>query len=405
MMKKILFFILVFSSLIPIHSQSTSGFSVEKLLEFDAYIKGEIEAEQIAGAEVLIAKNRSIVWHKSFGEQNMELKIPLAPNSIYYIQSMTKPLISVAIMQLIEKGILKLENPVHLYLPEVKNIAITTAVELGLTAPTKPIKNVMTLKNLLTHTAGFSHGLESHKYDQELFALLYKETLDYKGHPNLESRVDVLMQAPLLGEPGEQWVYSAAPDLLALILQRASKETIPEYLKEYIFDPLGMVDTGYNLTEEQAQRVMQLHTDTEFGGIEISPMQVPTQGNTVFGGTHGLFSTATDYLRFCQMILNRGQWNGVRILSEESVTTMTKNHVGALLGGARGFGLGFGVIRDAGLDPGPGSTGQLYWGGYFRTHFFIDPAKELIALFMTQKLPHQKNYAVALNQYIYAALE
>lgn len=118
----------------------------------------------------------------------------------------------------------------------------------------------MSIHHLLTHTAGMTHGLGQSKLDQQIFKLLYNETLDYKGHPDLESRIDVLMRAPPIGEPGEQWVYSAAPDLLALIVQHVSKKSIPAYLKEHIFDPLGMSDTGYNLNEEQAKRVMQLHT-------------------------------------------------------------------------------------------------------------------------------------------------
>jgi CubicO group peptidase (beta-lactamase class C family) len=388
-----------------VFAQTPSGFSTEKLVEFNTYIQDEIDAENIAGAEILIAQNDVIAWQESFGKRNMKTGTPLDKNSIYYIQSMTKPLISVAIMQLVEKGMIALEDPVHKYIPAVKNLGITADVELGIDAPTRAPKKTMSIHHLLTHTAGMTHGLGQSKLDQQLFKLLYNETLDYKGHPDLESRIDVLMDAPLIGEPGEQWVYSAAPDLLALIVQRVSKKSIPAYLKEHIFDPLGMSDTGYNLNEEQGKRVMQLHTQKETGGIELSPIQVPTQGNTVYGGTHGLFSSAQDYMRFCQMILHEGTWNGSQVLSKETVALMSKNHVGELLGPAGGFGLCFGVIRDAQIHPGPGSTGHLYWGGYFRTHFFIDPSLNLIAVFMTQKLPHGDDYAIALNRYVYAALQ
>ena len=324
-----------------VFAQTPSGFSTEKLLEFRTYIQGEIDSENIAGAEVLIAQNDQIAWQESFGMRNMKTGTPLDKNSIYYIQSMTKPLISVAIMQLVEKGMIALEDPVHKYIPAVKNLGITADVELGIDAPTRAPKKTMSIHHLLTHTAGMTHGLGQSKLDQQLFKLLYNETLDYKGHPDLESRIDVLMDAPLIGEPGEKWVYSAAPDLLALIVQRVSKKSIPAYLKEHIFDPLGMSDTGYNLNEEQGKRVMQLHTQKETGGIELSPLQVPTQGNTVYGGTHGLFSSAQDYMRFCQMILHEGTWNGSQVLSKETVALMSNNHVGELLGPAGCFGLGF----------------------------------------------------------------
>ena len=265
----------------PTATKHQQSFDTKKIAEFKHFISKEITAGKIAGAEVLISKDNKIVLHEAQGFANITKQKELAKNSIYYIQSMTKPLISVAIMQLVEKEIIALEDAVHMYIPEVKDLRITTDVELGIDAPTRAPKKTITIRNLLTHTAGMTHGLGSSKLDQELFKLLYKETLDYKGHPDLESRVDVLMHAPLIGEPGEQWAYSAAPDLLALILQRISKKSIPDYLKEHIFDPLRMIDPGYNLSEEQSKRVMQLHSLKETGGIELSPLQVPTQGNAV----------------------------------------------------------------------------------------------------------------------------
>ncbi|MFQ3350024.1 MAG: CubicO group peptidase (beta-lactamase class C family) [Candidatus Arcticimaribacter sp.] len=405
MIKKITLLPLALFFLNGIIAQSTSTFSQEKLLEFNSYIQKEIDAKHIAGAEILIVQNDIVEWHESIGESNTETHESLAKNSIYYIQSMTKPIISVAIMQLVEKGLLGLDDAVYKYIPEVKSLKITTDTSLGLNGPTKPKKNTMTLRHLLSHTAGLTHGLGSNKFDQELFKLLYNETLNYKGHPNLESRINVLMNTPLIGEPGEQWVYSTGPDLLALILQRVSKQSVPEYLKEHIFAPLGMNDTGYNLNEQQAKRVMQLHNQNEAGGMELSPLQVPTQGNTVYGGTHGLFSSTKDYLTFCQMILHKGTWNGSKVLSEETIALMSENHVKEFLGPSRGFGLGFGIIRNSEIDPSPGSTGQLNWGGYFRTHFFIDQSLNLIALFMTQKMPANEDYSGALNQYVYAALK
>ena len=166
-----------------VNAQNPSGFSSEKLLEFNTYIQNEIDAENIAGAEILIAQNDVVAWQESFGKRNMKTSAPLTKNSIYYIQSMTKPLISVAIMQLVEKGMIGLEDPVNMYIPEVKNLEITTDVELGIDAPTRAPKKTMTIRNLLTHTAGMTHGLGSSKLDQELFKLMYNETLDIKGIP------------------------------------------------------------------------------------------------------------------------------------------------------------------------------------------------------------------------------
>lgn len=396
------FFIFVaFSSL---YGQNSS-LSTEKLKAFDAFIEEEIQQKNIAGAEVYIVQNEKAVWHKTFGVSNMETQKPLKQNSIYYIQSMTKAVISTAIMQLVEQGKLRLDDKVETYIPEVANLRVTLDPEKGMNGPTEAREGDLTVKQLLNHTAGLSHGLGESKLDKTLFSMLYNETLNYTGHKNLESRIDTLLTAPLIGQPGKQWYYSAGPDLLALIVQRASKQSIPTYLKQHIFDPVGMKDTGYNLNPEQSKRVMQLHTYNEEGDFGLSALQVPTESNTVYGGTHGLFSTVEDYSRFCHVFLNAGKANGKQILKAETVELMLTNSVGELLGEARGFGLGFGVLYNTAKDPSPAENGQFYWGGYFRTHFFVDPSEKIVALFMTQKLPYGEEYNVALSRYIYSALE
>lgn len=307
-------------------------------------------------------------------------------------------------MQLVEQGKLSLDDHVEKYIPEVSQLRVTRDPEKGINGPTIERKSEITVRQLLTHTAGFSHGLGSSKLDQELFVSMYNETLNYKSHKNLESRITALLKAPLIGQPGEQWYYSASPDLLALILQRVSKQTIPDYLKTHLFDPIGMVDTGYNLTKEQALRVAKLHTLDEDGNLILSEQQVPTQGNTIYGGTHGLYSTVKDYARFCQVFLQQGSINGHRILQPETVEMMTSNQIQKRMGEARGFGLGFGVLYNTDKDPSPAANGQFYWGGYFRTHFFVDPEQDIIALFMSQKLPYSDDYMIALNRYVYSTL-
>jgi CubicO group peptidase (beta-lactamase class C family) len=380
-------------------------FSQEKLEEFDAYIEQQITKNNIAGAEVLILKDKISVWHTALGYKNLKTKTALDKNSIYYIQSMTKPIISTAIMQLVEQEKISLNDPIEKYIPEVATLRVTTDPEKGINGPTTERKAGITIKQLLTHTAGFSHGLGETLLDKELFAGMYNETLNYKGHKNLESRIAFLLSTPLIGQPGEQWFYSASPDLLALILQRVSKQSIPDYLEERVFNPIGMTDTGYNLTAAQAKRVMQLHTISDTGVFGVSELQVPTSGNTVYGGTHGLFSTAVDYAKFCQMFLDKGMANGTEILDPETVALMQENHVGTFIGDARGFGLGFGVLYNTENDPSPAQSGQFYWGGYFRTHFFIDPTENIIALFMTQKLPYGEDYNIALNRAVYGSLK
>ena len=381
-----------------------SGLELSKLEDFEAYLKEEIKTSKAAGIEVLINHKGQNVWHKSFGFSSLKDNRPLEKNSIYYIQSMTKPIMSVAIMQLIEKGKLSLDDYASDYYLPLKKLRVIKDMNTGIHGPTVNAKEPITIRHLLTHTAGLSHGLEENKFDQQLFKLMYNDLFDPAEYNILEERVDKLMQVPLIGQPGEQWYYSAAPDILALILQRITGQSIDSYLRENIFDPLFMNDTGYNVDENQQHRIMQVHFNTDDGNLVNSHVQVPPTGNTVYGGTHGIFSSTEDFLKFCKMILNKGIHNGKRILKEDTVALMLKNHVGNLIGQSRGFGLGFGVLYDTSKDPGPANTGQIYWGGYFKTHFFIDPKEELIGIIMTQKIPNTDEYIIELNRAVYGAI-
>ena len=381
-----------------------SGLELSKLEDFEAYLKEEIKTSKAAGIEVLINHKGQNVWHKSFGFSSLKDNRPLEKNSIYYIQSMTKPIMSVAIMQLIEKGKLSLDDYASDYYLPLKKLRVIKDMNTGIHGPTVNAKEPITIRHLLTHTAGLSHGLEENKFDQQLFKLMYNDLFDPAEYNILEERVDKLMQVPLIGQPGEQWYYSAAPDILALILQRITGQSIDSYLRENIFDPLFMNDTGYNVDENQQHRIMQVHFNTDDGNLVNSHVQVPPTGNTVYGGTHGIFSSTEDFLKFCKMILNKGIHNGKRILKEDTVALMLKNHVGNLIGQSRGFGLGFGVLYDTSKDPSLANTGQIYWGGYFKTHFFIDPIEKIIGIIMTQKIPNTDEYIIELNRAVYGAI-
>ena len=395
--------LLLLSLFYPLSAQETFGsFSKEKLKAFEDFLGEEINSQKLAGVEVLIFQNDAVVWHSVKGYQNLEEKTPLKKNSLYYIQSMTKPIISLAIMQLVDQGLIALDDPVAKYIPEASNLRITKDPQKGKNGPSVPAQKALQIKHLLTHTAGLSHGLENTLLDKELFQALYGETLDYTLHDSIESRVASLLEFPLIGPVGAQWHYSASPDLLALIVQRVSQQSVPSYLKQHIFDPLGMKDTGYNLSDSQAKRMMQLHVVGADGNIQLSPEQVPTMGNTVYGGTHGLFSTPIEYARFCQLFLNQGKIGNQSLLSPEMALKMRTNKVGELLGYSRGFGYGFGVLKE---NIPPMNKGQFYWNGYFSTHFIVDPEENFTAILMTQKFPYSQEYAEQLNKWIYAALE
>ena len=384
----------------------SQGFDSKKIEVFQTFISNEIKSGKIAGAEILIAKNDAIVLHEAQGFANLTTQKPLSKNSIYYLQSMTKPIISLAIMQLVEKGKLSLEDTIEQYIPEATGLQIILDPEQGMQGEKVQLKESITIRHLLSHTAGFSHGLGTNKMEIELYNSLYGPPLQMSENPHntIESRVRSLLAAPLIGQPGKQWYYSASPDILALIVQRVSKQTIPDYLKSAIFDPLGMNDTGYNVPDAESNRVMSLHFHDQSGQLIPFDEQIPTSGNTLYGGTHGLFSTAQDYLRFCQMILNNGTLNNKQILKPETLRLMTQDQTnGVFEAPGKGFGLGFEVILNPTAE-GYENKGQLSWGGYFRTHFFIHPEQNLVAIWMTQMLPYSNEYGDALRENVYGAL-
>jgi len=384
----------------------SQGFDSKKIEVFQTFISNEIKSGKIAGAEILIAKNDAIVLHEAQGFANLTTQKPLSKNSIYYLQSMTKPIISVAIMQLVEKGKLSLEDTIEQYIPEATGLQIILDPEQGMQGEKVPLKESITIRHLLSHTAGFSHGLGTNKMEIELYNSLYGPPLQMSENPHntIESRVRSLLAAPLIGQPGKQWYYSASPDILALIVQRVSKQNIPDYLKSALFDPLGMNDTGYNVPDAESNRVMSLHIHDQSGQLIPFDEQIPTSGNTVYGGTHGLFSTAQDYLRFCQMILSNGTLNNKQILKPETLELMTQDQTnGVFEAPGKGFGLGFEIILNSTAE-GYKNKGQLSWGGYFRTHFFIHPEQNLIAIWMTQMLPYSYEYMDALRENVYGAL-
>jgi len=258
-------------------------FDVAHLAAFENYLKTEIDSAQIAGAEVLIYHNQKKVWHKALGYNSIQTKAPLEKNSLYFIQSMTKPIMSVAIMQLIEKGLLSLDDLAQDFVPELGELRVIEDMATGINGPTIPVEQPITIQHLLTHTSGLSHGLENHLFDQQLFKLMYNDLFDPAVYKKLEEPVAKLLQVPLIGQPGEQWYYSAAPDILALILQKITQQPINEYLRKNILLPLEMTETDYNVTTENLSRVMPVHLNTEDGSLVQSHVQARTNGNTLWG--------------------------------------------------------------------------------------------------------------------------
>ena len=404
----LLFITLLILLPVVIFSQENSGLSHDRLQRLDQYFTGLYETGELAGGVGLISRNGEIAYSFDFGVSDLETGKPMQEDNIFFIQSMTKPIISVALMTLYEQGLFALNDPISKYLPQFSNMRVAASFEDVNTSA--PVQTPITIKHCLTHTAGFLHGLGQSMLDQVYAKALYGmgeisiDSITNQPHNTIEDRVNTLAKLPLAVEPGTKWYYSASPDILALLIEYFSKRPVNEYLKEVLFDPLEMHDTRYNLSAEQEQRMTKVGLQQE-GKISVLEDQTPTSGNTVFGGTHGLFSTPGDYMKFCQFLLNDGQYNGHQILGKKTIELIRADHVNTKRDSpGEGFGLGFGVRNDLTEPATLGSVGQYSWGGLFNTYFFIDPKENLCAVLMMQFYPYMDFYNLKFRQLVYQAI-
>lgn len=389
-----LFSLPIFSQELPPLNPQQAGFSTERLARLSSYLNQEIEKGTLAGAVSLIVRKGATAHYQAYGYSKLSDKSSMQKDQLFFIQSMTKPIISVAFMMLYEEGHFDLNDPLEKYLPEFADMQVQTSEN-----KTDTLKEPIRLWHLLSHTAGLSHGLGGSDLDKQ-----YREALYMQQHPDIEARVNALTALPLVGQPGEQWYYSAAPDVLSLLIEQFSGMNTAEFLQKRLFDPMGMEDTGYNVEDSKKERVVGLHQKNEEGKLTVSARQTPTSGNTIYGGTHGLFSTAEDYMRFCLMLLNQGEWNGKQLLSPKTIELMTANHVGDLFGEGYGFGLGFSVRTDLSEPKALGSVSTFGWSGAYNTYFFIDPQEEMVGILMNQFAPYTDFYSKKFQQLVYQAI-
>jgi CubicO group peptidase (beta-lactamase class C family) len=397
--------VVILSGTINLNAQTldtvVSGISLNRLQRYENYIKKEINEGKIPGAVTMVSRNGKIVYNESFGYRNLEEKIAMEKEDLFSLASMTKPIISVAFMMLYEEGHFSLKDPVSMYLPKFKDLVVTKNEETGKDGETEPLNREITIADLLTHTSGMSHGTGNSKLDQDF------KSARYRKHNTILSRVNSYLEIPLARQPGAQFYYSAAPDVLSVLIEQFSGLSTIEFLKKRLFVPLKMNSTGYNIAPADQYRRVQLHEQNKEGKLRNSATQPAMYGNTIWAGTSGLFSSASDYLKFCQMLLNNGESNGQRFLSRKTIALMTTNQIGDIsLKTMQGhqFGLGFAVVTDVAATKVLGSEGVYFWGGAFNTHFFIDPKEKIVAVFMTQVAAFSWEYHNKLQQLVYQAL-
>ncbi len=363
-------------------------------------LKREVDSGRLPGAVALIARHGQIGLLEAVGVQDPATGAPMRTDSIFRIYSMTKPVVSVAIMMLVERGQLLISDPVSRWLPEYAHPQVATAQGMV------PVQQAATVQDLLRHTAGMTYEFLG---DSEVQQQYNQHKLASRERNN-EEFSHTLASIPLMFQPGSVWAYSRATDVLGRLIEVVSGQSLGDFLHAEIFEPLGMTDTGFWVLPEEEHRIAEPFAHDPDGGI---PMQViePRQVPALESGGGGLMSTALDYARFLQCLRNKGELNGVRLLSPHMVDYMTSDHLGnipadgTLLPPGHGFGLGFAVRTHLGLSPVPGSVGLYYWGGIAGTTFFVDPALDMYAMLLIQA-PNQRDYYRPLfRNLVYAALQ
>ncbi len=395
--------VLLVLTALPVIAQSLSsatpesvGMASERLKRLDAVMSEYVDQKRIAGTIGIIIRNGKVVYFKPFGVMDVEKNSPMRQDTIFRIASMSKAVTSIAAVILMEEGRLRLNDPVSKFLPAYRNTTVVVPPPPGAKAGTYsvvPAKRQITVRDLLTHTAGISYGWGSPaESDYKASGILGWYLSDQKD--SIVNVAERLAKLPFDAHPGEKYVYGYNTDILGAVIEKASGMPLDQFFKTRIFEPLKMVDTAFFLPQEKRGRLATVYSAGEKGVITRSPDGGMGQGNfidgprTCFSGGAGLMSTATDYARMLLMMLNGGELDGVRILSPKSVELMTSSHTGSLYSeGNLGFGLGFEIVEHLGRSGKYGSVGTYGWGSAYYSTYWVDPQEKLVAIFLSQLVP------------------
>ncbi|MBW0148798.1 serine hydrolase domain-containing protein [Marinobacter arenosus] len=380
---------------------TVAGLSLDRLERITRHLdESYIQPGKLPGAVTLVARHGEVVWTRAQGLMDVERNKPARRDTIFRIYSMTKPVTSIAMMQLYEQGRFLLDDPVHKYIPSWKNLSVYKAGAWP-DFQTEPAAASMTIRDLLTHMSGLTYGfLERTNVD----AAYRQLKLDGSGTLTLDKLIDRLAELPLEFSPGTAWNYSVSTDVVGYLVQVLSGQPLDDYFQEHIFAPLGMTDTGFQVPEDKLDRfaACYLHQPGNTMKLQDDPARSRYLRTPAFlSGGGGLVSTVDDYHRFAQALCQGGEYAGQRIIGRKTLAFMRSNHLPgnqdlpALSIGAfsetpyegNGFGLGFSVKTDVAKSHTNGSVGEYGWGGLASTNFFIDPEEDMVVIFMTQLIP------------------
>lgn len=372
---------------------TSSSFDYKKLAQIDTVVNTYIQKNWLIGTSIIIVKNNNVVYYKGLGFADKANKKQMVNNAIYRIMSQTKAITSLAVLQLFEKGLLQLDQPVSDFIPSFKNAAVIASYNPKDTSYTTiPAKRPITIRDLLTHSSGIDY---TDIGSQNMGAIYAKAGVPSGlGHTNgnLFDKMTLLGKLPLAHQPGEKFTYGLNSDLLGCIVEIISGNNLETYFQKNIFTPLGMTDTYFNLPETKRNRLPTVYVEEPNKGIfewgemynKINP-NYPLIKHNYFSGGAGLSSTAYDYAIFLQMLLNGGKYNGVQIISKRSAELMLSPQLDFKYNGIDDFGLGFALSSEKSANLNMRNKGSFSWGGYFGTKYWADPKEKLIVLVMTQQ--------------------
>jgi CubicO group peptidase (beta-lactamase class C family) len=406
--------------MLPLAAPEEVGISSERLARIESHLQRRyLQPQKIVGTLTLVARQGKVAYLSPLGLMDRERNKPMTEDTIFRIYSMTKPITSVALMTLYEQGFFQLNDEVYKFIPEWRNLQVYLSGNYPLFL-TRPCERPMTIKDLMTHTSGLTYAfMERTNVD----AAYRKLGIGVIGGPlTLKEMVEKLAEVPLEFSPGTYWNYSVSTDVLGYLVEVLSGMPFDVYLQKNLFEPLGMKDTAFYVPPEKVERFAAnyLRRPDKTLTLEDDPAASPfTRPPRFLSGGGGLVSTAADYLRFCQMLLNGGELDGVRILGRKTIEFMTMNHLPGgkslrdlnigpftqIATAGNGFGLGFSVHLGSDKSQVIGSPGEYAWGGAASTVFWIDPKEELIVIFLTQFMPNATfNFRDQLKALIYSAL-
>jgi len=366
------------------------GMSQARLERIEPAMQAFVDEQKLAGTLTLVARKGKVVHVEGVGYRDREAKAPMSEDTIFRIYSMTKPITAVAALTLWEQGKFQMNDPVSKYLPELANLKVYAGMD-GENMVLEDTSKVMTIKQLFTHTAGFSYGFTQSPVDK-----LYHQSALFSGQIKRQDLLKEVAKLPLNHQPGSKWNYSIGTDIIGILVERLSGQTLGAYFEQHIFEPLEMDDTGFYVPEDKQNRLAQIYVINQQGQtvpMENEPLGDYLSAPEIESGGGGLVSTIEDYYTFTQMLLNGGEYQGKRILGRKTVEYMRTNHLPTSLipfepsSTGEGYGLAMSVTVDEQGANTMGSAGDYGWAGAASTYFRIDPKEQMIVISMTQLMP------------------